>query len=492
MSENTKRKLAVTAISGNESKWIKGWSESILPIADVVCINLTQFDDNSEELFRKYIPEDKLILIKNKWQKNFSLARNQVQAIVPKDIQMNLFIDLDEVLLPESYPIIEEILNKDDDALYLCNIYNELDKDTNSMASLYYPRFFPIRSASGFEFKPEFSGNVHNQLSLKNAPDIPAIRTTISIFHYGYALSDEEMKKKHSRSEELLRNQIEEDNDSFFAHLNLAQLLRAKGDFEGTIKHAKETMRIIGPSMDEGDPKYSHAFLMSADQLGTAYLAVKDIENALEWSMKAVQKKPDYLDPILNLGNIHLEMHDLEGAENWFKRYLFVRSKYNVEKDGTNLILNHLNSSFIALYNLGIINGMKGKHKEANEYFEKCYKEEPNFRDVFIKVLHSLRLMGKQEEMYRRLDSYMSTKPENAYLIYEYLGDLALDECNIELSKFNYYQATYVGEINDEGYKQRIENKWEAIQELFGEVSNTFFETYDVHKNTANKSITEV
>ena len=62
------------------------------------------------------------------------------------------------------------------------------------------------------------------------------------------------MEKKHKRSEELLRGQIKEDENNYFAHLNLAQLLRAKGDYAGCIHHSSRVVEITESFVDESIP----------------------------------------------------------------------------------------------------------------------------------------------------------------------------------------------------------------------------------------------
>ena len=484
-----RKKLCVCTCCGLEERWIEQFCTNLLPITDLFVINLTQFADRSEELLRKFIPEDKLVLVKNKWEDSFALARNQALEHIPDDMDYFLYIDLDEVLTTDSFPVIEKILNSEERATYIVTIYNLLDENTNSNAFLVYPRFISLRNNKGELTGPYFTSTVHNQLEMKNGDRkfLPILRSPISILHYGYALSRGEMAKKHARSEALLRAQIEKDHDNFFPHLNLAQLLRAKGDSKGCIEHALEVLRTIKESIDKGEPTYEHALLMALDQLATSYLAIGRPDIALPYAQRAIKIKPDYLDALLCLGNIYLELRDLDGAESWYKRYLFVRTTYNEQKDDANLILNHLNSSFLALYNLGMTYGVRGDHKKANEYFYKCYKEEPNFRDTFIKYLYSTKQMGDIKKMNKDISIYLDKNPDKAYIIYEFLGDLGLEDCQVELSKFYYYQASFINEIADEVHKKIINNKWNTIKKEFGDVAGSFFDTYSAQQKTINK-----
>ncbi|MCK9369432.1 hypothetical protein M0R04_05800 [Candidatus Dojkabacteria bacterium] len=472
MPVDTKKKLAVIAISGDEEKWVEQWAKSLLPIADLFVINLTQYGDNTEASFRKFIPEDKLILVKYPWEKNFSKARNQGLEYVPDWVDYCIYVDMDEVISEDSIPDVKRILNDSTDYVVLCNIYNTLDQE-GMLASLFYPRMFPWK-IDGKKTNPVFESTVHNQLIIDKK--IPVIRPKISVIHYGYALSKEEMEKKHQRSEELLREQIRIDNDNFFAHLNLAQLLRAKADFVGTEKHANEVLRIIVPKLKNNEERYLHAFIMAKDQLATALMAQRRFEEAVPHIKDTIDVKPDHLDSLMSMGNTQLELKNFEQAEFWYKRYLFIKSRYDVEKDNTNLILNHLNSSFIVLYNLGVVKAIQGDIATASEYFLKAYKEEPTFRDVFIKYAHTLRMLGKNKEMNDEINTFMAKQPKNTSLVYEYFSDIALENCDIELAKFNAYQASNLGYDKDKDIQVRINRKWESLKSIFGDVSMSFFD----------------
>lgn len=477
-----KKKLTLTTISGNESKWVKQFCESFLPVVDHFVINLTQFDDDTEELLRQYIPAEKLTLIKNPWEKSFSLARNQGLKYIPEDTDYCLYADMDEVLTKDSYPYIEKFLTEiDHPVLGLVTIYNSLEQK-GLLASLFYPRIWPTKDKNGKKLDVYFEGSVHNQLMIDRS--IPAVRLRISLMHYGYALSKEDMAKKHKRSEELLRNQISADNNDFFSHINLAQLLRAKGDFEGCIYHAKEVLRIIQPNLDNKEDGYYNAYIMAKDQLATGLCALGNYSEGLQHSQDVLRVKSDHLDSLMSSATAYMGMGDLEKAEFWYKRYLFIHSRYDETRDFSNIILNHLNSTSLAQYNLGIIRAMKNDLAGATEYFKKAYYENPDFLDSFIKFIHALKLQDRQKEFSDEVGQFLTKYSDKAYIVYNYFADIALDEGNIELAKFNYYQATNLVPKEE---RQKYSEKYNSIINTFGPVSNTFFESAQKAKQRLDK-----
>ena len=473
-----RKKLVITAISGNEEKWVKQWCESVLKAnPDLIVMNLTQFDDNTEKLLREHIPKDKLILVKNKWEKSFSTARNQSLYHVPSWADYCMYVDMDEIITDTSYAPLEEFLMSDHPPIQiLCNIYNAVSQDA-MIASLYYPRIWPHKAMDGTLLNESFDGAVHNQLMIDDKYNIHALRSKINLFHYGYALDSASMAAKHKRSEELLRKQVEEDDNNFFAHLNLAQLLRAKGDQKGALKHSTHVLDLVTDKIEaNAESKFSYAYIMAKDQVSTSYLASHNYKEAIKSAEDALKVKPDHLDSIMNIAHAYINSEDFENAEFWLKRYLFIRARYDETKDSTNLILNHLNSSFIALYHLGLVYTRKGDIEKALYYYKKSYEEDPKFKDTFVQYINCLKILNRDKQLNDEVNQFMRKVPEKAHQVYEYFGDIELENGNIENSKFNYYQAVYINN-EESGNKQRIKEKWEALSSQFGDVSHNYFDT---------------
>ena len=472
-----RKKFVVIAISGNEEKWVEKWSKSILEAnPDKVIINLTKYDDNSEALFRKFIPEDKLVLMKHPWEKNFSKARNFTLEAVPEDTDWILFVDLDEIITKESYKELEFVLNSNHPhEEVMVNIYNSVSEDS-LVASLFYPRLFPFRDISGKRLNPTFIGSVHNQLIYPNNEMSNARRSNISLYHYGYSLGEEEMQRKHARTEELLREQIANDPNDYFAYLNLAQLLRAKNDSAGTISAAQKVLDLIVSKMHTGDDRFINAFIMANEQLSTAYINSRQPIKAAEHANAVLKIKPDHLDSIMNLSEVYLMTNDLDKAEFWLKRYLFVVSRYDEKKDNSNIILNNLNSSFIVLYRLGIIYSAKQNWEQAEKHFWESYKIEPEYQDTFIRFIDCLKNQGKNKELLDHVNKFMFQHATKAYQVYIYFASIELEDINIEGAKFNYYQALNMTPKTSPAY-QMVQNKWMNMKSLFGDVAMKFFDT---------------
>lgn len=480
----SRKKLVIAAIMGNEEKWVKQWSESILKAnPDLVVVNVNQYDDNTEKFLRESIPEEKLLLVKFPWQKSFAEARNhtfdaieQYENEYDEVFDYYFFIDADEVIKKDSYPKIEDFLHRSGShCMARVDIYNDVGDDSSQTAYLFFPRMFPLRDQFGKKLLPRFESEVHNQLIYpeKNLPEL--LITTIGLWHYGYALSPEEMEKKHKRSEELLRKQIQDDPNNAFPRVNLAQLLRAKGDFNGTIEQARAAIEIVKDKAHEY--RHLNMYIMAHEQLASALNYVGRFKDSAEASKKALEKKQDHLDSLINIAQSYLELQDFDQAKYWCERYLFIRSRYDENKDNTNLILNHLNSSFLALYYLGTIHALQKKYDKAYEFYMKSYKEEPSFRDTFIKLVHTMNILGKQKEVGDLVNNFIYKFPHKQYMVYNYFGDNELEEGNVEGAKFNYYQGGYVDPDNERA--EGVRQKYQALESIFGEVAPSIYSTTD-------------
>ncbi len=127
-----KYKVCVYAICKNEEKFVKRWYESIKD-ADYICVLDTGSTDNTIKLLKKLGVKVKVKEI-NPWR--FDVARNESLKLVPKDANICISLDLDEVLLPNS--IDNLIKSWSDDVTRVKYIYNwKLDKDNKPIVSFY-------------------------------------------------------------------------------------------------------------------------------------------------------------------------------------------------------------------------------------------------------------------------------------------------------------------------------------------------------------------
>ena len=101
-------KVCVYAICKNEEKFIEKWYNSIKE-ADYICVLDTGSNDNSVKKFKELGIKVKKKII-NPWR--FDIARNESLKIIPKDTDICICLDLDEVMLPGWKDELLKIWNK--------------------------------------------------------------------------------------------------------------------------------------------------------------------------------------------------------------------------------------------------------------------------------------------------------------------------------------------------------------------------------------------
>ena len=127
-----KYKVCVYTICKNEEKFVKRWYESIKD-ADYICVLDTGSTDNTVKLLKELGVKVEVKEI-NPWR--FDVARNESLKLIPKDADICISLDLDEVLMPNS--IDNLIKSWSDDVTRAKYIYNwKLDKDNKPIVSFY-------------------------------------------------------------------------------------------------------------------------------------------------------------------------------------------------------------------------------------------------------------------------------------------------------------------------------------------------------------------
>ncbi len=157
---------------------------------------------------------------------NFSEARNY--SIKRAKYQRILIIDTDEELVEGEQ--LRQYCCLDED-LVMVWITNFMISSKSLLSSA---RIFTNGIA-------QYKDKVHNQL-VYDSEKVKVAGCPLTINHYGYALSDEEMNIKFDRTETLLRSQLEENPDNLFAWMNLVRVFRCRNDYEKVLDIGSQVM----------------------------------------------------------------------------------------------------------------------------------------------------------------------------------------------------------------------------------------------------------
>jgi tetratricopeptide (TPR) repeat protein len=393
--------ISACMIVKNEEEHLPACLASIRNWVDEIIVVDTGSSDRTVEIAESYGAR----VFFQKWEGDFSKARNYSLAQATKD--WIFIIDADEEFVEEDVPLIRQVVGQNKYRLVSINVYN-MNKETGEYTS-FLPSFRLYRRDAGFYY----DGIVHNQLKFDRSE--PVLRVGIRLRHYGYSLSPEKMKKKLARSRELLEKQLRDTPNEPYVHFNYAQLLRGNGvdlDDEtcrAIIYHAGKAIEL---TKDKLGP-YLHVHLMAHHQLITTYMYQKRLQEAEELCLKALELKPDYLDPVLSLGHIYSQMRKFDKAEEYFKKYLDMQAVYDESMETANLILLYIRARHIANYGLGIIEHIRGNIDKAEAYFRAALTEQDPYLDAHLRLARIYLDRGELEKASPHIEKDLANNPRS-------------------------------------------------------------------------------
>ena len=366
--------VSACMIVKDEEELLAQCLESIRSWVDEIIVVDTGSTDRTVEIAQSYGAR----VFFQPWKGDFSRPRNLSLSKATGD--WIFIIDADEEFVQDDISLIRQVMAQDKFRLISINVYNT-KKETGECTS-FLPSYRLYKREAGFYY----DGIVHNQL--KYDPDEPALRVGIRLKHYGYSLSPQKMKKKIARSRELLERQLAEHPDDAYVHFNYAQLLRGTETelppdiSDLIIEHARRAIKLT----DRRDRRYLHVHLMAHHQLITTFLHLKKYEEAEKLCHEALDIKPDYLDPLLSLGQVYVHLGRWKEAEEAFQRYLEVQQSYDESKETANIILLYVRARHIAYYGLGLVAHIKGETGNAENWYLKVLEEFGPYLDTHLRL----------------------------------------------------------------------------------------------------------
>jgi tetratricopeptide (TPR) repeat protein len=104
-----------------------------------------------------------------------------------------------------------------------------------------------------------------------------------------------------------------------------------------------------------------------------------DYPAALGYCEKALNLKPDYLDPLMLKGHIASRLEQYDDAKRHYYTYLDAQAQYDPGKEIDNIILHHPDSRYIVWYSLGMIAHIEGDNTRSKFCFEKVRSQQKNY-----------------------------------------------------------------------------------------------------------------
>lgn len=391
---NGRPSLSACMIVKNEEKFLAQCLTSIKDAVDEIIIVDTGSTDKTIEIAQSFHAK----IYCHPWKNSFSDARNHSLSYAKCD--WILQIDADETLDQEDIPLLHKLICRDSYNAIFVAIYSELP---GGLSKHYYTRIFR-------RGKAYFEGIVHNQLIFEGA----SFQSEIRFYHYGYNLTEQEMKNKYKRTGDLLRRQLVGDPDNLFIMTNLIRNYRNEFNFNKVIELGEKGLKLSESQTDSNSKNQRQRIYID---LVYAFINTNQLDKAEKICTEAIKENHDSLDILFVMGEVSLRKEKFNDALIYFKKYLIIKDRENKEP----------------AFNLFIVDAYYYEHK-AYDNIGVCYEK--------------LNLFDEAEVAYKKAISLNSEEP----LYYSNLAQLYLAKKNVEKAEDITNSAISNGIANDSIY----------------------------------------
>ncbi len=388
--------VSLCMIVKDEEKFLSKCLQSVKGSVDEIIIVDTGSSDETIKIAYSF----KAKVFQHEWKGDFSEARNASLKHATSD--WILFLDADEVLDKKSAGRIREVLQRTECFGFLFCIYN---MKANGFVS---GRHFAVRMFRN-QKNVRFAGKIHEQVF----PMGRLAHSDMSIYHFGYDLDSEAMKRKYERNAHILKDALAERGQGPVLRYHLANIHLLLGEYEQAIEHARE-----GVKLAEGAKGNNSLYLTTLQVLAEVYYHMGDLDNSEACCLDALGECDDFIDALFTLARIYRLKNDYKKSVLTYHRFLekkrlidckpergfFFRCLTSWGKEAE--VHNDLGGIFYqrgnldraieevrkaillmpddarAYYNLGSALAEKGCLKEAEEGFRRALEIEPTYLEA--------------------------------------------------------------------------------------------------------------
>ena len=339
-----KYKVYVYAICKNESKFIDRWVKSMKE-ADGIYVLDTGSTDKSIELLKKLGVE---VVFKEIKPWRFDVARNESLKLVPKDADICVCTDIDEVFEAGWREKMEEAWSKGADKLRY-NYNWSFDVCGNPATTFYISK---VHKRNGYKWLYP----VHEVLNkIDNEREVLADGVTLN--HYA------DSTKSRSSYLPLLELSVKEDPTSDRNMHYLGREYMYYGMYEKSID-------TLIKHLDLKSATWKPERCASMRFIARDYLALGRMREAIMWLKCAISEEPTLRESYVELAKIYTDNKEYEQAYNLLKRAFLIKNKP----------LIYINEAFAwneYIYELAIVTYNLGKYPESLSYINEAIKINP-------------------------------------------------------------------------------------------------------------------
>jgi len=335
-------KIAINAISKNESQFIKRFCKSAID-ADLILIADTGSTDDTVALAKKQPKTVVYDICISPWR--FDLARNAALALLPSDIDVVISLDIDEVLEPGWREEIERVWKPETTRL-------RYKFDWGCGISFYYEKIF---SRNGYRF--------HHPV-------------------HEYPVFDNRINEVYANTDKLLVSHHPDSNKSRGQYLDLLRLAVKEDPYcpRNAFYFAREltfyklwveAIVALHKYLDNPKANWSNERCYAMRLLGQSFEAIGVKDQAKEWYKKATIEAPNTREPWVDAAMFAYKQANWVECLTYAERSLEIKNKelvYTADPDVWGQKPYDL--AAISAYNLG-------EYEKAVEYGKLAVNEMP-------------------------------------------------------------------------------------------------------------------
>ena len=338
-------KIVVYAISKNESLFVDRWVDSMKEADDIIVLDTGSTDDTVEKLRKRKVKVYERTF--DPWR--FDEARNASLEYVPKDTDICVCTDLDEVFVSGWREILEREWSRSHPTRARYEYHWKLDENDHPVVSFLLDK---IHERNHYKWVHP----VHEVLKCDQEERF--IEVSITLKHYP------DSKKSRSSYLPLLEMSVQEDpdDDRNLHYLGREYMYYHKWDQSIEVLHK----HLACPNATWKDERASSERFLARDYYAKGYL-----EETEFWYKRAIEEAPYLREAYVELGSFYelINRYDLA--------YPVLISALNIKEKSKSYINEEFawNDSFYDLLSLSAF--YTGHYKEAVEYLKHAIELNP-------------------------------------------------------------------------------------------------------------------
>ncbi len=342
-------KIIVYAICKNEEQFIKRWLASIKDADDIYVLD-TGSTDNSFSLLKNAGVHVKKKII-TPWR--FDVARNEALNMVPKDVDVCVSLDIDEIITPNWRTIIENTWKNDTSQMHYLYHWNH-DEDGNPIISFQSEKIHERNNfiwVNAVHEVLKYTGNnynlvTNNELKIDHYPDNNKSRNSyLPLLELAVRENPENDRNMHYLGREYMYyKQYQKAIETLLNHIKLESAT--------WIDEKAASMRFIARS----------------------YMALGKQKEALIWSQNAIDLAPHLRETYMEKALICYDLND------YYKVIILSLQALSIDNNRYSYINEPFSSDYYIYDLLSIIYIKLGFIDIAKLYIKKAIKIKPTKR----------------------------------------------------------------------------------------------------------------